>query len=103
MQLFFNRQTRGNCTSAFKNMGLGESITHIKVKTKFSLLKNLNSQLQVHVGLLNEAVLELKGLLHGFLRRRDVTHRDECNDDDVTDRNHSDEERLNLVKLIFIK
>ena len=53
---------------------------------------------------MNEAVLELKGLLHGLLRRDERScGRDLCNDDvtrdinDVTARNHSEEDRLNLV------
>ena len=63
---------------------------------------------------MNEAVLELKGLLHGLLRRderscgrdlcsnSDDVRRDLCNDD-VTARNHSEEDRLNLVTSLDFK
>jgi hypothetical protein len=61
--------------------------------------------LQIHVGLLNESVLELKGLLHGLLRRDERVTRDAAilnnnnNMDDVTDsdRNSPEDDRLNLV------
>jgi len=54
---------------------------------------------QVHVGMLNDSVLELKGLLHGLLRRDERSLNNNNSIDDVTETgDHSAEDyRLNLV------
>lgn len=58
-------------------------------------------RIQVHVGMLNDSVLELKGLLHGLLRRDERGMNNNNNSiDDVTDDagdRSTDEYRLNLV------
>jgi hypothetical protein len=67
---------------------------------KLRTYKVLYRRAQVHVGLLNDAVLELKGLIHGLLRR-DERGLNNNSLDDVTDsdRSGSDDDRLNLVKM----